>query len=161
MLETYHLVGNEDHTSVRGGMASGECAPAVARVTAPPDHVEAFSTPQILSPNYKDLAGWPHRRFRWDPLVHICFLCIAKPQKSGFGSEAAFISPSVNAGSLGCWHIARGLGDPPTREAILALLNQAVWTKVFFPQAEWLQLRKGKTTGLVDKGKPSLMCCVR
>lgn len=73
------------------------------------------------------------------PTRHISFICIPIPQKWDFGSEAAFITPSVNVGLLQCWHRMQGFGVTIIWKEILALLNQRVLTEVFSSQVERLQ----------------------
>lgn len=116
-LETYDWMVNKDHTSVCRRMASGKwsCGCSQELALAPFDSSSRphwnVSTPQILFPNYKELGGRPHRCFWWDPLGHICFICIAEPQKSASGSKAAFISPAANAWVMA--HSTQGFELPP------------------------------------------------
>lgn len=140
-FETYQLVGNE------GQAAGGQGVELVLLLTGISSasvwqlgraRLKCFNTTNSLPKLQKPL--WQATQLLpAGPTRHIGLICITIPQKWDFGSEAAFITPSMNAGLLQCWHIMQGLGVTIIRKEILASLKQRVLTEVLSSQVRRLQ----------------------
>lgn len=140
-FETYQLVGNEGQAAGGQGvelvlLLTGASSGSVRQLCQA--RLKCFNTTNSLPKLQKPL--WQATQLLpVGPTRHIGFICITVPQKRDFGSEATFITPSVNVGLLQCWHIMQGLGVTTTRKEILALLKQRVLTEVLSSQVRQLQ----------------------